>query len=155
MKVKIYGVVCNVILVLVLQTLVASAAYANDSLPGRLAFLLGEWEATIPSNRYRMRVKWDEGSREFHGILTRNGLDSADVGFEVGEHIWTAKVLGKPAIVVAVQKYRGGRGGISTSVDWLLGSLDLERSSENSLVHSHPDDLSRSGRRFRFTRVQP
>ncbi len=122
-------------LALIWQSSLFSGIQAQSSSPpGKFSFLVGEWEARTPSNHYRMRVEWDKERNQFRGFLTKQGQTSAEVGFRVGEHVWTAQPIGDPDIVVELQKWRSGWGGTTTKVEWKIGEVDIERSSDNTLV---------------------
>lgn len=111
------------------------AVRAQASMPGALAFLLGDWLAEIADNRYSMRVSWDDARSEFRGHLTKNGVASGSVGFRIGEHVWTARV-GAGGRVAQLQKHRSGGGGVSTGFEWVPGVVHVERSSPTRLVTS-------------------
>ena len=119
---------------LVLMSPMFGHAQVPSSPPARLAFMVGEWEARIATNHYRIRVQWDKERNQFRGFLTKNGEDSASVGFRVGEHVWTALPIDEPDIVIELQKLRSGANGTSTKVVWRIGEVDLKQSSGNALV---------------------
>jgi hypothetical protein len=109
----------------------------QDDSPGKkLRFLIGEWKAQLPGNHFRMRVEWDSKKKQFKGFLTKQGVVSADVGFTVGEHVWTAQPISEPCILVEVQKWRSGSAGVSTKFEWKVGTVNLEKSSEKELFTS-------------------
>lgn len=107
---------------------------SRADLEAALGRLAGLWEAQEPDNHWRMEVRAKAGGRILEGILVRNGKRSRDVGFSVGEHVFTARVApDRPAIVID-QKWRFGRNGRSISVQWLSGELDLCRSGVDRMV---------------------
>ena len=122
-------------LVLVAMNLpIFSVTQAQSSPPAKFEFLVGEWEARIPTNRYRMRTEWNREKNQFRGFLTKQGDGSADVGFRMGEHIWTAQPIWEPDLLIEVQKWRSGSGGTSIGVEWRIGEVDIKQSSGNVLV---------------------
>ena len=123
-----------VALLLVTQVFIARAT-AQAPAPAKYSFLAGEWEAVTSGNRWRMWVDWDGGKQQFRGVLTKQGEASANVGFKMGEHVWTGIPVGDPDVVVTLQKYRTGANGVSSGASWESGNLNLEKSSSDDLVN--------------------
>ena len=101
--------------------------------PEKLQLYVGEWEADLPDNRYRMTITWDWRKSEFRGVLSKNGRASREAGFQVGEHVWTIKLLESTAAIsnqdgVAIgasQKLKSGRNGVSTESQWEEGASSI------------------------------
>jgi len=68
--------------------------------------LTGEWECTIPSNRFRIKIIWDADRKRYEGYLTQNGQDSLSVGFTTGELIYEAYLTDNPDILREMCKLR-------------------------------------------------
>lgn len=81
-----------------------------------------------------MRVEWDQERSPFRGILTKLGELSTAVGFQIGEHVWTAQPIGEPDVVIDLQKWRTGSQEASTKVEWKIGEVQINLSSANALV---------------------
>ena len=96
--------------------------------------ILGEWESTLPDNQYRMMVTWNFTDKRFDGILTQNGSASADVGFTIGELVWTAIPTNDPQFLLEMQEYRSGSGGVSTGFFWQEGTIDLTYCTDLTLT---------------------
>lgn len=98
--------------------------------------LLGEWEDTRPTNRWRIRVVWNESKQHFEGVLIKNGVDSAAAGFAIDELVWTATPQGKSTVFTEVQKYRSMLDLTEEMGDsgWQTATFDLSRSSEERLM---------------------
>jgi uncharacterized RDD family membrane protein YckC len=99
----------------------------------QFAFLIGEWESQTPGNHYRMRVAWDSPSKQFRGYLTKQGQVSENVGFQLGELVWTAVPRGE-RMFTEQQKWRYGANRLPTDYQWRNGNFDVERSSPDHLV---------------------
>jgi len=95
--------------------------------PKTFQFFIGEWESVTPGNNWRMRVSWDSQSGQFLGYLTKQGKGSQDVGFRMGERVWTAEPIDDQTFVER-QKYRGGLG-----TWWNVQKVDLRESSPDHL----------------------
>ena len=80
--------------------------------------LLGEWEAQIPGNNFRMRVEWDNRERLFKGFLSKQGDGSARAGFTLGEHCWSAQP-NQWGVWVVQQKYHLS----PTQFGWQVGTI--------------------------------
>ncbi|MEE2730594.1 MAG: hypothetical protein VYA55_07200 [Pseudomonadota bacterium] len=128
-------------------------SYAAAEPPVHVKFMLGEWEATVPSNRYRMKIIWDQHSEELLGYLTKNGTASGQVGFTINEHIFTAKTVQNPTMVIAIQKYRSGTNGISNWHGWVTATIDLKESSSTQLVATYPPYLDGSNSKTVYKRI--
>lgn len=139
--------------VLLIVLLIFAQNVVAETVPKDLAFIIGEWEATEASNRYRMNVIWNKETKELYGYLTKNGAASARVGFAVGEHVFTAKIIKKPSMVVAVQKYRQGVNGSSTWSAWVTATLDITASSKSRLVANYPTYLGGSNTKSTYTKI--
>tara|TARA_R100000306_G_scaffold58451_1_gene56941 strand:+ start:2026 stop:2469 length:444 start_codon:yes stop_codon:yes gene_type:complete len=135
-------------------SLLSISGLASAEIPAAAAFLVGEWESTEPTNRYRMRVSWDDSKDEFYGLMSKNGRASGRVGFKIDEHVFTAKFLHSPRMLVVVQKYRSGSAGVSSWGGWLPASIDLEASSRDRLVANFPEALGETTRSY-YIRVEP
>jgi len=105
------------------------------SYPAKFAFLIGEWECLTPGNHYRMRVDWDSSNKQFRGYLSKQGQTSENVGFRLGELVWTAEPSGEH-IFNERQELRRGANGIPSGYEWRNGNFDVERSSLDHLVSS-------------------
>ena len=101
--------------------------------PSQFAFLIGEWESQTPGNHYRMRVAWDTPNKQFRGYLTKQGQMSENVGFQLGELVWTAVPSGE-RMFTEQQKWRYGANRIPSDYQWRNGTFDVERSSPDHLV---------------------
>lgn len=88
--------------------------------------ITGTWQVTSPrDNRWRMVVVWDQISGEYRGYLTRNGIASAEVGFEIGELVWKAQPRATSTALDTEQKFRYGQNGQSTGREWVRGMTYL------------------------------
>jgi hypothetical protein len=101
--------------------------------PVALQFLEGEWEYLEPTNLWRMKVAWNAAAGRYEGTLTRNGVLSAEVGFTVGELVWTATPQPDGSVGEG-QKFRAGAGGVSTGEEWHGAKIDLAQSGGDKLV---------------------
>ena len=54
--------------------------------------LRAEWQGENANNQFRINVEWNDAQQRFEGILTLNGIASGDVGFSIGELVWTATI---------------------------------------------------------------
>jgi hypothetical protein len=104
----------------------------QNSYPAKFGFLIGEWESLVPGNHWRMRVRWDSPSGQFRGYLTKQGLASENVGFQIGEHVWIAEPINEHTLVERQKLRRGDR--VSSDYEWTNGNVDLERSAGDRLV---------------------
>lgn len=52
--------------------------------------MIGEWECTIPNNRFRLNIIWNASAGRYEGRLTKIAQESASVGFYVGELVYMA-----------------------------------------------------------------
>ncbi|MEM7702322.1 MAG: hypothetical protein AAF251_10335 [Pseudomonadota bacterium] len=92
--------------------------------------ITGTWQVTSPrDNRWRMAVVWDQVSGEYRGYLTRNGIASAEVGFEIGELVWRAQPRMNAAVLDCLQKFRYGQNGRSTGQEWTKGKTYIGSTS--------------------------
>lgn len=98
--------------------------------------LSGSWESAESNNRWQMCVTWSQSSSRWEGHLTKNGVASDAVGFEVGELVWVATPTSNASRLLEQQKYRWGRNGVSTGFKWEEGRVYLSRSTNASLVTS-------------------
>jgi hypothetical protein len=89
--------------------------------------LLGEWECSIPGNRYRMLVSWNDQEQRYEGHLTQNSEISAEAGFMPNELIYVAYVTADPLMLSEQQKFKGGSGGVSFRESWGEGTVDLHQ----------------------------
>lgn len=96
----------------------------------QFAFLIGEWEALLPGNQFRMCVEWDSPNKQFRGYLTQLGLASMSVGFKLGELVWMVEPSGEHIFIERV-KWRSALG-----YEWRNGNVELGRSSPDHLVSS-------------------
>jgi hypothetical protein len=87
--------------------------------------LIGEWEATLPGNMYRLRITWNDKKGRYEGILTHNGEASAYVGFAVGEFTYEATPTSDVSILEEQGMWRFGANGVSTSSEWRPSILNL------------------------------
>ncbi|MDX8405743.1 MAG: hypothetical protein R8K50_06270 [Mariprofundus sp.] len=101
---------------------------------GKKIKLVGTWECQVADNHYQMRVTDVESDNKYIGVLTRQGKTSQDVGFSIGEHVWTARPLDNWTDVVTDQEWRWGKGGITEGRKWKASGLDLSRSNDDKLV---------------------
>ncbi len=118
----------------------------REQLQTALARLVGLWEAEEKNNRWRMEVKAEPDKGRVVGILVRQGKRSREVGFSVGEHVFTAWIAPDRAAVLINQKWRYGRDGKSIGMNWISGELDLCRSNIDRLV-------TRAG--YVYRRIEP
>jgi hypothetical protein len=101
----------------------------DNPYPAEFGFLIGEWESQLPGNHWQMRVSWDSETKQFQGILTRNGQGSAASCFQIGELVWKAKPTSQHALAEQ-QEW----GSCPFNREWRAGYVDLERSSRNRFV---------------------
>jgi hypothetical protein len=94
---------------------------------------VGTWEAQQLGNKYQMLVDWNSSKKQYEGILIIQGEGSKNVGFSIGELVWTAKLVGDSKMSEQ-QKWRRGRDGVSSGSEWRDGVIYLERSSVDKLV---------------------
>ncbi len=118
----------------------------REQLQAALARLVGLWEAQEKNNRWRMEVKAEPEKGRVVGILVRQGKRSREVGFSVGEHVFTAWIAPDRAAVLIDQKWRTGRDGKTFRMNWIAGELDLCRSNIDRLV-------TRAG--YVYRRIEP
>lgn len=97
-------------------------------------FLEGSWEYQMPDNRAHIAVRWNPSTEQYEGILMRHGEVSYWVGFVLGEVVWKAKLTGDPRRLQESQLMRTGAKGVSTSLQWLDGEVNLDRSTPDELV---------------------
>jgi hypothetical protein len=95
--------------------------------------LIGEWESQAPDNSYRMRVRWNGTNQVFEGTLTRQGQQSAGVGFSTNELIWAATPNENPKFWSEAQKYRTGTNGMSTGFYWRHGTLNIDDCTDSMM----------------------
>src|ERR1017187_8633976 len=101
----------------------------------QFAFLIGEWECLTPGNHYHIHVDWDSAKKQFGGYLTKQGHSSENVGFRLGELVWTAEPSGEHQFVER-QEWRNGANGTPSHYEWLSRNFDVERSSLDHLAGS-------------------
>jgi hypothetical protein len=82
-----------------------------------------------------MRVDWDSTNKQFRGYLTKQGQVSENVGFRLGELVWTAEPSGEHMFIER-QELRSGANRTSSDYVWRNGNFDVERSSHDSLISS-------------------
>lgn len=118
-------ITCLMITAIVICESYSTKTYAQTSRPGYPACLLiGEWEAQIPGNNYRLRVDWDGGDSKFKGYITKLGVASQNVGFAVGEFTYEASPPNDQGVMNDLGKYRYGSGGVSTGFFWASGTTN-------------------------------
>jgi len=101
---------------------------------GRKIRLEGVWESQDAGNHYQMHVTYAESDNKYVGVLSKQGKVSKDVGFSIGERVWTARPGDNWTFVTATQDWRQGKGGITESRELKVTELDLSRSNDDKLV---------------------
>jgi len=107
---------------------------ASVMVKGARLRLEGTWEALEPGNHWSMRVHYDKARGKYVGILIKQGKLSKDVGFSLGEHVFSARPAEDWHAVSTTQKWRSGRNGRSESSEWRSAELDMKRSTNDRLV---------------------
>jgi hypothetical protein len=97
---------------------------------------VGTWEAQISNNRYQMRVTWNSAANQYEGVLTSQGQGSQEVGFSIGELVWTATLAGDLSRMNEKQKWRYTRNGRPAGSEWRDGIVDLDGSTVDNLISS-------------------
>ena len=128
----------------------ASVAPRAGGRSARSDFLEGTWQAEIPGNEFQMLVRWNPGTMQYEGLLARHGQGSANVGFTVGETVWTAKPGPEADRLWERQMMRHS----ATDARWLDGELKLSASSEDRLVTSFTS-FRRLGKRTAISTGSP
>ena len=100
----------------------------------------GTWEAkNEPNNVWQMQVSWNDQANRYEGILTRQGQLSQYVGFAINELVWTAMPspnLHEITSLSGQQKWRWGSNGTSTKFEWRSNTIDINKSTFDSLVYT-------------------
>ncbi len=117
-----------------LRELTQEAAPATPKRSSATDFIEGTWEYQMPDNLAQITVHWNPATEQFEGILMRQGKISHWVGFVVGEVVWKARLTGDPRRLRETQLFRVGANGVSQSLEWREGELNLDRSSPDELV---------------------
>lgn len=97
----------------------------KESLPLSAKDLIGDWEAQVPDNRFRIRIVWDEAEKAFHGFLAAQGKGSEDHGFRLGELIYIAEPMAASNRLREKSLLKWGRGGQSTREEWVEADFDI------------------------------
>lgn len=127
-----------IIRALLILIFIIPVAVSAQEVPRLISLMTGEWQSTETNNKFKMNVTWDSESEEFYGYLTQNGTASARVGFTIAEHIFTARIIEKPMMLVVIQKYKEGEDGNSTKTVWITQQVDIEKSTQSELVVTNP-----------------
>jgi len=101
---------------------------------GRKIKLEGTWESQDAGNHYQMRVTYVESDNKYVGMLSKQGKKSNDVGFSIGERVWTARPGDNWTFVTVTQDWRRGKGGTTESRELKVTGLNLSRSNDDKLV---------------------
>lgn len=97
--------------------------------------LIGEWEAQLDNNKFRMLIEWDETEQTFKGTITKLGVESKGTGFVVGEVTYKAKLTDKPNILNEQGKWRTS----STAFEWRSYILDINSWPSNDEATLYDD----------------
>jgi len=101
---------------------------------GRKLKLEGIWESQDAGNQYQMRVSYVESDNKYVGELSKQGKKSKDVGFSIGDRVWTARPGDNWTFVTATQDWRRGKRGITESKELKVTELNLSRSNDDKLI---------------------
>jgi len=96
----------------------------------------GAWEYQQVDNYAHVQIHWNPSTAQYEGVLMRQGKISQWVGFVLGEIAWKARPTSNPRRLHESQLARTGANGVSTSLKWLEGELNLDRSTPDELVSS-------------------
>ncbi|MFQ5850565.1 MAG: carboxypeptidase-like regulatory domain-containing protein [Candidatus Binatia bacterium] len=107
---------------------------ASVLVKGKKINLEGVWESHDPDNRYQMRVRFNKAKNKYEGFLTKQGKKFKEVGFSIGERIWSARPAEDWSFVATAQKWRWGSGGESYRSEWKSTGLDVDKSADDRLV---------------------
>lgn len=122
-----------------LRELSQGSASSPGAAPTRTSatdFLEGTWEYQMPDNRAHIAVRWNPTTEQYEGVLMRHGEVSYWVGFVLGEVVWKARPTSDPRRLRESQLMRTGSKGVSVSLQWLEGEINLDRSTPDELVIS-------------------
>ena len=108
--------------------------YIRREAPSRRLRLEGVWEAREPGNHWRMRVHYEKAQGKYIGVLVKHGKISKEVGFSLGEKVFSAMPAKDWHGVAVMQKWRRGQDGRSTGREWRSTELDMSRSTNDRLV---------------------
>ena len=112
----------------------AATAGGMPQRTGATDFLEGTWEYQMPDNRAHIAIRWNPSTEQYEGVLMRHGEVSYWVGFVLGEVVWKAKLTSDPKRLRESQLMRTGSKGVSVSLQWLDGEINLDRSTPDELV---------------------
>jgi len=89
-------------------------------------FLVGTWQSQAANNQYEMQVTWNEVLGRYEGTLIRQGLQSQQNGYVLGEVIWMAAPARSPGTLAVRYVQHYGGGGVSAVTQWIDDAIQSD-----------------------------